>query len=177
MPTPDDAPSRIVPRLRSIFELYHPQQCNECTYACKAKASARPVPPASCQLGRACAVSQFLLVAVDWVTAARTQVFLRCVVRDHASATHRVVIMDSPPCRLYFRYEASHKLTESEQRFILPIMVAGPQVMKLRFAGNGCASINGTSMASYTTLWRNAPSPPSPYPGRHESSRPRLGPR
>ncbi len=48
------------------------------SYACKSKASALPVPPASCRLGRACAVFHFLLVAVDRVAAARTPVHINC---------------------------------------------------------------------------------------------------
>jgi hypothetical protein len=45
------------------------------------------------QRGRACAVFYFLLVAVDRVTAARTNVFLRYFVSNYASAT--------PSCRHY----------------------------------------------------------------------------
>jgi hypothetical protein len=71
------------------------------SYALKATASARPIPPAPCRcpppalclLGHACAVFHFLLIAVDRVIAARTHVFLRCFTSDHAMAT--------PSCRHY----------------------------------------------------------------------------
>ncbi len=55
--------------------------------------SARPAPPASCWLCRACAFFHFILVAVDQVTAARTYVLLQCFVSDHTLA--------APPYRPY----------------------------------------------------------------------------
>ena len=80
-----------------------PQKCREGTYARKAKASARPIPPASCRLGRACAVFHFLLVAVDRVTAARTHVLLQCFVSDHTLATpsYRPYRLASMPVTLH----------------------------------------------------------------------------
>jgi hypothetical protein len=49
--------------------------------------------PAPCRLSRAFSVFDFLLVAVDQVTAARTHAFLRCFVSNHESA--------APSCRHY----------------------------------------------------------------------------
>ncbi len=86
-----------------------PQLCWVSTYARKAQASARPVPPASSRLGRAFVVFHFLLVAVDRVTAARTHVLLQCSVSDHTLATpsssqvNRIVLIGSPTCRPHFK--------------------------------------------------------------------------
>jgi hypothetical protein len=53
----------------------------------KAKASARPFPPAPCRFGRSCAVFHFLLLAVDLITAARTHVLPQCFVSDRTLTT------------------------------------------------------------------------------------------
>jgi hypothetical protein len=65
----------------------------------QAKATAVPLSPASCPLGRAYAVFHFFVVAVDQVTAARTHVFLRCFIRDLTWTTPscRHYIIGSPP--------------------------------------------------------------------------------